>query len=68
MAGFLPEYKRTAREDYRGHDIQVVFYQPDMGLQVDGETVGNFFFNTRAALAAGHRHVDDLIKAKEKKR
>ncbi len=64
MADFRPEYKRTARLKYRGHTIQAVFYRPDYGLTVDGETVGHFFVDTGAAVRAGKRHIDDLHKAR----
>lgn len=63
MAGYLPSYKRTARERYEDHEIEVVFYRPDVGLQVDGETIGSFYISTAAALKVGRRHVDELIRA-----
>lgn len=63
MKSFLPCYKRTAKKEYRGHSIEVVFYNPDYGVQVDGISFSSFYVDTSAALKHAEQYIDDLNKA-----
>lgn len=62
----LPNYKRTHNSEYRGHRIEVCHYVPDYLCEVDGSQVGCFWADTDSAVKGAQRHIDQVIKEKEK--
>lgn len=52
---------------HRGSVIQARHMGPDLLVEVDGETLPNFYLDPTSAHKAGVRYVDDRIKAREKK-
>lgn len=58
--------KVVAIETYRDHKIEAKFLGPDLLAYVEGEEIAHFYINTRAAIEAGRRHIDYVIKEKEK--
>jgi hypothetical protein len=53
-------------EDYRGHQIIVRYFGPDLICEVDGEDLAAFYIDADAARRGGQRYVDDIEKDKAK--
>jgi hypothetical protein len=53
--------------NYRGHEIVLSFYGPDMLAYVDSGQVGDFWIDVASADAGAKRYIDRLIEEREKK-
>ena len=49
---------------YRGREIVVTLYGPDLLAFVDGQQCGQFWLNVGAAQKAAEQHIDQVEKEK----
>lgn len=61
------ERKIVATSEYLGSHIVVRHMGPDLLVYVDDSELGGFFVNVPAAIAGGHRHVDQQLKEERAK-
>lgn len=52
----------------RGYNVKIRLAEPCVFVEVDDSNIGPFYSDMAAARKGASRHIDEAIKAKEKKR